>query len=227
MAAVLAGGAGAVLSHRAAAHRLGLLRRPPRLPEITVPTLDHRRRPGILIHRVAMLDPLDVSVLDGIPITIVPRVLIDLAPSTAPDELARLCHEAWVHHRTKPADIERCIARNPRKHGIRKLRLAMGADVLLSELERGFIRLLKRHRLPIPRTNIDHNGDKVDCHWPHLGLTVELLSYRFHASRQAFERDVARRRRSSHLAYTYGDVFERGAQTIAELRPRLLAQAAF
>ena len=51
-----------------------------------------------------------------------------------------------------------------------------------------------------------------------VGLTVELLSYRFHASRQAFEADVARRRRSNHLAFTWGDVFERGAQTIAELR---------
>ena len=64
----------------------------------------------------------------------------------------------------------------------------------------------------------------MDCHWEHLGLTVELLSYRFHASRRAFEDDVARRRRSHHLAYTWGDVFERGAQTAAELA-RVLAYA--
>ena len=97
----------------------------------------------------------------------------------------------------------------------------MGSDALLSGLERGFRALLKRHRLPLPRTNIAYCGDKVDCHWPDLGVTVELLSYRFHASRQAFERDVARRRRSGRVAYTYGDVFERGAATIADLRPRL------
>ncbi|CAN5285548.1 hypothetical protein BH20ACT16_BH20ACT16_00910 [soil metagenome] len=221
MAAVLAGGSGAALSHRAAGYRLGLVRGPAPAPEITVPTLAHRRRPGIVIHRVATLDPRDVFVLDRIPITIVPRVLIDLAPSTAPDELARMCHEAWVRHRTRPDHVECCIARNPRKPGVRKLRLALSADVLLSELERGFLELLRRHGLPIPRTNIDHHGDKVDCHWPLLGLTIELLSYRFHASRQAFELDVARRRRSNHVAYTYGDVFERGAETIADLRPRL------
>ena len=57
----------------------------------------------------------------------------------------------------------------------------------------------------------------MDCHWPELGLTVELLSFRFHASRHAFEADVARRRRSNHIAFTWGDVFERGAQTMAEL----------
>jgi len=93
--------------------------------------------------------------------------------------------------------------------------------VTLSELERGFLKLLRAHGLPRPRTNIDHLGDKVDCHWPQLGLTLELLSYRFHASRAAFEQDVARRRRSNHVAYTYGDVFERAGQTIADLRARL------
>jgi len=221
MAAVLACGEGAVLSHRAAAHKLRLIVGPPPKPEVTVPTTAGRRRAGITIHRGGPLHPRDVSEIDRIPVTIVPRVLVDIAPSTAPDELARMCHEAWVKHRTKPDHVERCIARNPRKHGMSRLRVALSADVLLSELERGFITLLRRHGMPIPRTNIDHHGDKVDCHWPQLGLTVELLSYRFHASRQAFERDVARRRRSNHVAYTYGDVFERGAQTIADLRPRV------
>lgn len=220
MAAVLAGGPGAVLSHRAAAHELALLRRAAP-PEITIPTLHHRRRPGIVIHRVAQLNPLDVSTHNRIPITIVPRILLDLAPSTGSEELARMCHEAWIKHRTTPAQIEACIARNPRKHGIGRLRAAMGADVLLSELERAFVRLLRTHGLPLPRTNIDHLGDKVDCHWPQLGLTVELLSYRFHASRHAFELDVARRRRSHHIAYTYGDVVERPQATIEDLRPRL------
>ena len=102
-----------------------------------------------------------------------------------------------------------------------KLRRALGGDVTLSELEDGFLSLLRRNDLPLPRTNIDHRGDKVDCHRPEHDLTVELLSYRFHASRRAFEQDVARRRRSNHLAYTYGDVFERGEATVADLRQRL------
>jgi predicted transcriptional regulator of viral defense system len=221
MAAVLACGEGAVLSYRSAAHLLGLVRsRPPR-PEVTVPTTAGRRRPGIAVHRVKNLPPLDASTLDRIPVTTVPRTLLDLAPSTGARDLARACHEAWVRHRTGPDEVEACLARNPNKKGAAKLRRALGADVTLSALEDRFLAMLRRHDLPLPRTNVDHAGDKVDCHWPQLGLTVELLSYRFHATRRAFEADVARRRRSNHLAYTYGDVFERDAATAAELRLRL------
>ncbi len=221
MAAVLACGDGAAVSHRSAAHLLGVVRAVPDTLEVTVPTTAGRGRPGIVIHRVAALHVLDASTLDDIPITIVPRVLLDLAPRLPPAELTRACHEAWIRHRTTPRQVEACIARNPRKPGAAKLRRALGADVTLSVLEDRFVTLLRSHCLPIPRTNVDHQGDKVDCRWPDHDLTVELLSYRFHATRRAFEQDVARRRRSNHLAYTYGDVFERGADTIAELRRRL------
>jgi hypothetical protein len=67
-------------------------------------------------------------------------------------------------------------------------------------------------------------GDKVDCHWPALGVTVELVTYRFHATRDGFEKDVLRRRRQNHIAFSYGDVVDRAEQTIAELR-QILAQA--
>ncbi|HEY1539061.1 MAG TPA: type IV toxin-antitoxin system AbiEi family antitoxin domain-containing protein [Solirubrobacteraceae bacterium] len=217
MAAVLAGGGGAVLSHRAAAHLLSLAPGGPSSPEITVPTTAHRRRPGIVVHRTRALDPLDVASFAGIPVTTVPRVLLDLAPSLEPARLARACHEGWVRHGTSPRLIEACIARNPAKPGAARLRRATGADITLSVLEDGFLALLREHGLPLPRTNVALRGDTVDCHWPAHGLTVELLSYRYHGTRAAFETDVARRRRSSHLAFTYGDVFERPARTATEL----------
>lgn len=219
-AAVLAGGEGAVLSHRAAAHLLQLLPGAAPRPEVTVAPTSHRRRPGMVIHRSAV-HPLDASTVDGIAVTTVPRILLDLAPGLGPAQLARACHEAWVRHRTAPPHVESCIARNPHKPGAAKLRRALGADVTLSALEDGFLALLRAHGLPRPRTNIDHRGDKVDCHWPQLGLTVELLSYRFHGTRHAFEADVARRRRSRHVAYTYGDVVEHGARTAADLALRI------
>lgn len=221
MATVLAAGAGARLSHASAAALLRLRTCAPALPEVTVPTAAHRRRPGIVIHRVGFLHPLDTALLDGIPITTVPRVLLDLAARTADSELARLCHEAWVRHRCGPRQVEACIARNPGKPGAARLRRALGSDVTLSVLEDAFVALLGAAGLPAPRTNVDVAGDKVDCHWPDRDLTVELLSYRFHATRRAFERDVARRRRSNHLAFTYGDVVERPAATVAELAARL------
>jgi hypothetical protein len=117
--------------------------------------------------------------------------------------------------------IEACIARNPRKPGIAKLLRALRADVTLSVLEDAFVALLAAYDLPPARTNIDHRGDKVDCHWPDLGMTIELVSYRFHGSRHAFEADVARRRRSNHLAYSYGDIVERPAATAKELKALL------
>jgi hypothetical protein len=225
IAAVLACGPGAVLSHRAAAHLLRLLPggRPP--PEVTVATTAGRKRPGIVVHRVRVLHVLDVSTLDDIAIATVPRVLLDLAPVLPAEDLARACHEAWVKHRTSPARIDACIARNPQKKGAGRLRRALGSDVTLSALEDGFLMLLREHGLPRPRTNIDVAGDKVDCHWPQLDLTIELLSYRFHGSRMAFESDVARRRRSKHVAFTWGDVFERGPATVAELVRLIEAQS--
>lgn len=141
-----------------------------------------------------------------------------MAPRLTLPELTHACHQAWVIHDVNPSHIEACLARNPRKHGVAKLRLAYGADVILSELEARFIKLLADHGLPLPRTNIDVHGDKVDCHWPEIGLTIELLSYRYHGSREAFETDIARRRRSNHVQFTWGDVFERAEQTVAEVR---------
>ena len=217
MAAVLACGSGAVLSNHAEAHVTRLRPGIPPPPEVTVPTLSGRKRPGIVVHRVKALHPRDVCVVQGIPMTTVPRTLLDLAPALDLAELTRACHEAWIHHRTAPRLVEDCIERNPGKKGAAKLRAALGADVTLSTLEDGFLALLRQHRLPAPRTNVVRHGDKVDCHWPQLGLTVELVSYRFHGSRRAFEADVARRRRSNHLAFSWGDVFERGERTVAEL----------
>lgn len=221
MAAVLAGGPGAVVSHRSAAHALGLVRVRPQLPEISVPAPGGRSRRRVVVHRAQVLTPGDTTTLERIAMTSVPRALLDLAPALTPPELCRAAHEGWVRHGTTPARIKACIARNPTKKGGPKLLRAVGSDVTLSELEDGFLELLARHGLPLPRANIDHAGDRVDCHWAHLGLTVELLSFRFHGTRKAFEDDVARRRRSNHLAYTWGDVVERGERTAAELAPRL------
>ena len=189
--------------------------------EVTVPTTAGRAVPGVIVHRVRALHVLDTAMFEGIDTTTVPRTLLDLAPRLTLPELTRACHEGWIHHGTSPAMVLACIQRNPRKPGASRLRHALGTDVTLSVLEDAFVALLRRHGLPLPRTNFDHVGDKVDCHWPQIDLTIELLSHRFHATRRAFEADVARRRRSNHLAFTYGDVVERASATAAELAERL------
>jgi len=120
---------------------LGLLGGAPPAPEITAPTTAHRQRPDIVVHRVRALQVGDLCTLDAIPITIVPRVLLDLAPRLEAAELTRACHEAWVRHRTAPRHVEACVARNPTMRGAAKLRRALGADITLSRLEDAFIAL--------------------------------------------------------------------------------------
>jgi very-short-patch-repair endonuclease len=95
--------------------------------------------------------------------------------------------------------------------------------VTLSRLEQRFLEVLRGAGLPLPQTNRPAGGRRVDCRWPERHLTVELDSFRFHNSRHAWEQD-RRREREAHARgdelrrYTYGDVFERPDQMLAELR---------
>ena len=130
MAAVLARGEGAVLSHRAAAYKLAILRgTPPPLPETTVPLTAHRRRDGIVIHRVRTLHELDTAATDdNVPITIVARVLLDLAPRTSPKQLTRLCHEARIRHECGPDRVsERHSCRSSSGSPMRRRRVTRSA----------------------------------------------------------------------------------------------------
>jgi hypothetical protein len=91
LAAVLACGEGARLSGRAAAYLLSLLKGPVPAPAVTAP--GERRVPGVRVRR-GRIDPRDRATHGGIPITAVPRTLIDLAADLSLDDLARACHEA-------------------------------------------------------------------------------------------------------------------------------------
>ena len=119
MAAVMACGEGAVLSGRAAGYLLGLLKGPAPAPEVTAPD-----RPACQGRQDAALAPRpeDATTWRGIPVTTVPRTLVDLAAYLPTDDLARACHEAGVRHRTTPAMVEAVLARRPNSPGATKLR---------------------------------------------------------------------------------------------------------
>src|SRR3954469_2651909 len=226
LAAVLACGAGARLSGRAAAHLLGLLKGRAPKPEVTAPR--QRQVPGVRVRR-GRIDPIDRATHRGIPVTAVPRTLIDLAADLSLGALARACHEAGVRYRLTPAHLADALARRPRNTpGAPNLRRIVDGDarVTLSRLERRFLELLGEHGLPLPRTNRPAGAYHVDCRWPDRRVTVELDSYRFHHSRHAWEQDRrrerdARARGDDFRRYTWADVFEQPAQMLAELR-RLL-----
>jgi hypothetical protein len=224
MAAVLACGEGAFLRGRSAARLLGLLRmRCAPAPEVSAPTM--RNVEGIDATRTRKLDPRDLTIWKGIPVTTPARTLVDLAAVVSLEELARAVHQAGVLHNTEPDHVEAVLQRRPNAKGAADLRRILWGDGerTLSHLERAFIKLLKANSLPLPQTNRLAGGRLVDCRWPEHRLTVELDSYRFHRSRHAFEQDRKRERQAyargdQFRRYTYGDIVEHPGAALTELR---------
>jgi very-short-patch-repair endonuclease len=229
MAAVKACGERSLLAGRAAAHLLGLLKRPPSMPEVLTAT--QRRPQGVVIHRVRRLDPPDATEWRGVPVTNAPRTLVDLAAVLDPPDLARAFHEAVVRHHIKPEGVERVLRRRHNWPGARELRRVIWGNepVSLSRLESSFIAVLRRARLPLPETNQLAGGHYVDCRWPEHRLTVELDSYAYHGTRHAWERDIDRERQARARGdefgrYTWRDVAEDPEPMLKDLRALLTRQ---
>ena len=222
MAAVKAAGKGGVLSGLAAAWAWGLIRTGPPLPDVTCPT--ERRIHGIRTHRSRRLHSGETTTWKRIPITTVPRTLVDLPSLLSFDDLSLAVHEADVRHGTRPEHIEAVLARYPNVTGATTLRAIANGDhpTLLSKLEKHFLILVRGHGLPLPQTNRQEGAHYVDCRWPQHHLTVELDSYRYHRTRRAWEQDrererAARARGDEFRRYTWRDVVEEPAPTVAEL----------
>ncbi|MFL5866143.1 MAG: type IV toxin-antitoxin system AbiEi family antitoxin domain-containing protein [Thermoleophilaceae bacterium] len=207
LAAVFACGEGALLCGRAAGYLQQLIQGGPPIPEVVAPV--KRRRRGVVTHRVHRVE--DGTRLAGIPITTVPRTLVDLAKHLGDEELARACHEAGVRYGTTPRHVEAVLERRPNAPGAAKLRRICSGDsrVILSRLEKQFLRRLREAALPLPKTNRPAGGYYVDCRWPDHELTVELDSYRFHNSRHAWEQDHRRERAATSSAATTGPTCSR------------------
>jgi very-short-patch-repair endonuclease len=227
LAAVLAAGEGALLCGRAAAHLLGLVKGRAPGPEVIART--QRRIEGVTTHRSrAAGDGRDATIVRTIPVTTVPRTLVDISSELSLDALARACHEAGVRYGATPNSVEAVLARRPRSPGAKRLRRVLNGDVhvTLSKLEAHFLELLRNENLPLPVTNARVGGRRVDCRWPDHHLTVELDGYQFHNSRHSWEQDrrrerEARARGDDFRRYTYGDVFEHPRPMLAELGERL------
>jgi hypothetical protein len=225
LAAVLACGPGALLSGRAAGYLYGVVQGDTPPPEVTSPT--ERRIPGVLTRRARRRD-VPAATWRRIPVTSVEQMLVDLAAVLDSYELGRACHEAAIRYGTTPAAVEARLDQHPNSRGAGRLRAILRGDakVTLSKLERRFVVLLREAGLPLPETNRPAGGRRVDCRWPRLRLTVELDSYRFHGSRHAWEQDRRREREAyargdQFRRYTWGDVFERTAAMLHELRALL------
>jgi very-short-patch-repair endonuclease len=199
MAAVLAGGPGAVLSHHAAA-ALWELRDPRTGPiDVTVPR-QRRGGHGLRFHHTRV-PPDERTALHGTPVTSMPRTILDLAAVLDARPLERAINEADYLRLTDRLSLHDLLARYPRRAGTPRLREALarrarGSTRTRSHMEELFLQLLDRHGLPRPRVNAFVPGiGEIDCSWPDARLAVELDGRRAHATPAAFEHDRERDRR--------------------------------
>jgi very-short-patch-repair endonuclease len=197
MAAVLAGGPDAVLSHRAAAALWELRPVPSGKIDVTVPGRGIRGRSGIRIHSVRTLHPDDRATLDGIPVTSLHRTLLDFAEVARFQQLRLALEAAERRDLLDGRELERLYERAHGRRGLKPLRAAAAelrgpAPWTQSELERTFQALIREWGLPEPQANVLVEGFLVDFWWPESQLVVELDGYRYHKDRRRFEEDRVR-----------------------------------
>ncbi len=205
MAAILASGPGAVLSHRSAADLLDL--RASHRAAIDVMTATHRRVAGVEIHRSRTLNPADTTIVDGIPCTNVARTLLDLAGVVSRDRVDRALEQAEAMNVLNVRALTDQLRRNPTSAGVANLRHALddhapGVAPAESVMEERFLALCAAARLPAPERQVHldlGDGDaplRADFVWSRHRLIVETDGRRFHGTRRAFEHD---RRRDQRL----------------------------
>lgn len=195
MAAVLACGPQAVLSHHAAAALWDL--RPSPQGRIDVTVTVRRSHEGVRCHVSRSLPPRERTIIDGIPVTTLSRTLLDYAEIALPRQLRAALEAAERQNLLDARRIEETIASHHGRRAIKPLREALAqltgeAPWLQPGPEEVLYDLLRDAGLPLPRTNVLVEGELVDCVWPEQRLIVEVDSWGFHRSRRSFEADRAR-----------------------------------
>jgi very-short-patch-repair endonuclease len=233
MAAVLAFGPEAALSHRSAAELWGLLPRSRTWPEVTRPR-HAAGRPGLVVHEGAL--PADeVGRVTGIPVTTVPRTILDLAATRPEREVERAWNEMEARRLTDPLSVPDLLARHPRRPGATLLARLSGGAALIgrtrSELEERFLALLDAGHIPRPRLNaalfLRDRFIEVDCLWDERKVAVELDGAAVHGTDRAFHADRERDRALVAEGYralrvTWRHLEEAPGELVGDLR-RILA----
>lgn len=199
MAAVLAAGRGAVLSHTSAAALWGIYESVSLVAAVTS-TRRIRSRPNVRVH-CSHLPADEVTVKNDIPVTTIPRTLFDLAAILSIHQLRRAVNEAEIRRRWDSLSLVEMLRRHPRRPGAAAVRAVLatpGAGITRNDLEEGFVGLLDRAGLPRPATNVPlrlgASFIEPDCMWRDQRLIVELDGYGTHRTRAAYENDRARDR---------------------------------
>jgi very-short-patch-repair endonuclease len=201
MAAVLAGGPGAVLSHRTAGRLWALLATGSGPIEITRSGGPRARRPGIIAHETQLAAD-EIVFEAGIPVTSPYRTLFDLAGVLSERQLERAMNETDVRRLLDRISLPGLVDRYPGRRGVAKLRVLLAerspVGITRNEFEEAFVALVDTHGLSRPRLNADlqlrGRFYEVDCLWDRERVVVELDGRAVHGTRRAFEADRERDR---------------------------------
>jgi len=226
MAAVLVGGEGAALGHGSAAALWGIDREATSRIDVTVARRCELRRPRMRFRSRPSIDPADVVRERLIPVTSVPRTLVDLATEVGPSALERVVNEADKRGLIDPDALRDQLSRFVGEPGVRPLRRLLDKFSFRlsdSELEVRFRRIVSAAGLPLPLSKQRVNGFEVDFHWPRLGLVVETDGLRYHRTQATQTRDARRDRAHvmagmTPLRFTHHEVRYEPARVRATLR---------
>jgi hypothetical protein len=232
-AALLGVGPLACLSHRAAAHLLGFEGFGECPVEVTVRRGRRARTELAIVHSTTHLHPLDAIHCRGLPVTSGARTVIDLCATGISEDLLgaavgssiRDGYTSEVFLRKRMASFRGC-------RGIRLLDLVLDGPIGHSYLERHFLRLVKAAGVPMPRTQVSFDGERVirvDAVWEDAKLVVEVMGHRFHCTREELQRDAQRRNELQEMGYmvielTALDLFRRPQHSIGRVRRNLAAR---
>jgi very-short-patch-repair endonuclease len=214
MAAVLACGPGAMLSHESAAALWGIRNAEGAEVEVSLPAPSARRRPGIRVHRRTRLGRADLATHHSIPLTSPIRTLLDLATRLRADGLETAINEADKRELVDPDFLRAALGVRAGQPGVAVLRKLLDRRTFTltdSELERRFMPIALRAGLAPPLTQKRLNGFRVDFFWPDLGLVVETDGLRYHRTAAQQARDRVRDQAHTvagltHLRFTHAQV---------------------
>ena len=209
MAAALAAGPGAVLSHRSAAALWGIRSASSHAIEVTTPHKT-RSRTGLRRH-FALLPADEATEVDGIPVTIVPRTVFDLASVAPVDQVEHALRESERLRIHDALSLPHLLERYPRRRGARAVRECLRRrrevplGVTREALEARFLRFLEQRGFSRPRLNewvmLGERRYRVDCLWPVQRVIAELDGYATHGTQPAFHADRGRDRRLTAAGY--------------------------
>jgi very-short-patch-repair endonuclease len=224
LAAVLACGPDALLSHGSAASLWGLATRWVVPFEVTAPTA--RQRPGIRTHRSRTLTARDRRRWLGVPVTSPARTVLAVAPQLSERRLTRMINDGRHAGLIKMASLIETLDRCPTHPGARRVRAIVvpGRGPTRSDFEDLFVSLARDHGLPMPEINATVNGYEVDALFRAHRLIVELDGWEFHSDRGAFEEDRDRDMTQAEAGFqTVRLTWERARRQPAREAKRLLA----